>query len=148
MSRINWSLVWGSFVVLGLIFAIFATGAHARDSGQWEGTDPAIREWYRNLMQPDNPAVSCCGTSDAYWCDGLKVDGDGVFCEITDDRDDASLGRHHVDVGTWIQIPDRKMKYGLEDPQRNEPNKNPTGHAIIFLSYGNSVYCYVAAGGV
>jgi hypothetical protein len=30
--------------------------------------DPAIKECYQNLMQPDAPATSCCGEADAYGC--------------------------------------------------------------------------------
>ena len=51
----------------------FAYGAHGRDLGQWENDDPAVREWYRTLMQPDLPKASCCGEADAYWCDDVHV---------------------------------------------------------------------------
>jgi hypothetical protein len=27
----------------------------------------------QTLMQPDNPTASCCGESDAYWCDKINV---------------------------------------------------------------------------
>ena len=36
--------------------------AGARDLGQWENADPAIRQWYQSLMQPDNPTASGIGT--------------------------------------------------------------------------------------
>ena len=48
-------------IVLGLAFGCVLGVANARDLGQWEATDSAIREWYQALMQPDNPNVSCCG---------------------------------------------------------------------------------------
>ena len=41
------------------IFGCLATGATARDLGQWEAVDPGIREWYQALMQPDVPNASC-----------------------------------------------------------------------------------------
>lgn len=116
----------------------------ARDLGQWESTDPEVREWYQSLMQPDVPTASCCGEADAYWCDIIKteVTGDGPpknFCLITDDRPDAPLGRPHREIGTEFEIPNHKMKYD---------RGNPTGHAIIFLSRGDYVYCYVQGTGI
>jgi hypothetical protein len=56
-------------IVLGLAFGCVLGVANARDLGQWEATDPVVREWYQALMQPDNPNASCCGESDAYWVD-------------------------------------------------------------------------------
>ena len=42
-------------IVLGLAFGCVLGVANARDLGQWETTDSAVREWYQALMQPDNP---------------------------------------------------------------------------------------------
>lgn len=135
------------FVLLMMIF--FSSVAYARDNGQWENSDPVVTEWMKTLMQPDNPGTSCCGEADAYWCDSITVkrtvDTDYLaterfktFCTITDDRDDAPRGRPHVDVGTVIEIPDYKLKYD---------RGNPTGHAIVFLSRGQYVYCFVQGTG-
>jgi len=110
----------------------------ARDSGQWEGSDPAIRLWYQSLMQPDNPGRSCCGESDAYWADKVEVHGDQVIAIITDDRPDGPLGRMHVPVGTRIVVPPHKITW---------KRGNPTGHIVIFLGYDLQVYCYVQGGG-
>jgi len=49
---------------LALGFALCSTCCLARDNGQWEGSDPKVRQWYQKLMQPDNPRVSCCGEAD------------------------------------------------------------------------------------
>jgi hypothetical protein len=38
--------------------------AVARDNGQWTGSSAAVRQWFQSLMQPDNPAVNCCGEAD------------------------------------------------------------------------------------
>jgi hypothetical protein len=119
-------------VVLCAAFGLLMNVASARDFGQWEGTDPAVR-------QSDNPAVSCCGEADAYWADSFEVDGDKYVAIVTDSRPDAPLRRKHVDVGTKIVVPNHKLKYD---------QSNPTGHGIIFLSSGDYVYCYVAPGGV
>jgi len=115
--------------------------AAARDVGQWEEIDPVVRQWYKTLMQPDNPGTSCCGEADAYWADSFEVTPDGEYIAIiTDERDDVPLRRQHKEVGRRIVVPKHKLKYD---------QSNPTGHGIIFLS-GTSdyVYCYVAPGGV
>jgi hypothetical protein len=63
-------------LALGVIFGCSMREALARDVGQWEAGDPAIRDWYKRLMQPDMPLSSCCGEADAYWADSYLVDGD------------------------------------------------------------------------
>lgn len=133
---------WVSLLILGVAAAILAMSfryASARDLGQWENSDANIRSWYQALMQPDNPAVSCCGEADAYWADSFEVDGDKYVAIITDTRPDEPLRRKHIDVGTKIVVPNHKLKYD---------QSNPTGHGIIFLSRSDYVYCYLAPGGV
>jgi hypothetical protein len=126
-------------LVLGAVFGFLMSATHARDLGQWESGNPEIRDWYQALMQPDNPAVSCCGEADAYWADSFEVYGDQYVAIITDPRPDEPLRRKHIDAGTKIVVPNYKLKYD---------QSNPTGHGIIFLSRGDFVYCYVAPGGV
>jgi hypothetical protein len=126
-------------LVLGAAFGCLISAAPAHDLGQWESASPEIRQWYRALMQPDNPAISCCGEADAYWADAFEVEGDRYVAIITDSRPDEPLRRKHVDVGTRIVVPNHKLKYD---------QSNPTGHGIIFLSSRDYVYCYVAPGGV
>ncbi len=130
---------------------LLASTAFARDLGQWDHTDLVIRHWFQALMQPDNPAVSCCGEADAYWADSYEVSkpelqADGTISKggeyiaiITDERPDVPLKRRHVDVGTRIVVPNHKLKYD---------QSNPTGHGVIFLSRSDYVYCYVPPGGV
>lgn len=124
----------------GLVCALYSgfmlSPAFGRDYGQWENSDPVISEWYRGLMQPDNPTVSCCGKADAYWADSFYVDkktGETIAI-ITDDRDDAPLGRPHVPKGTRIVVPNNKLKWD---------RGNPTGHGVIFLTSGGIVLCFV-----
>jgi hypothetical protein len=126
-------------LVLGAALGCVMSVANARDLGQWESVNPEVREWYQALMQPDNPAASCCGEADAYWADSFEVDGDKYVAIITDPRPDEPLRRKHIDVGTRIVVPNHKLKYD---------KSNPTGHGIIFLSRADYVYCYVAPGGV
>lgn len=134
-----WALLWLIGVAAVLAGVFWLAHAHARDLGQWEKGDPAIREWYQGLKMPDVPNASCCGEADAYWCDKINIKDGKTFCTITDDRPDAPLGRPHVDVGAEIEIPNHKLKWD---------EGNPTGHAIVFLSTSGFVYCFVQAGGV
>lgn len=113
--------------------------AGARDLGQWEGSDPQISAWYRNLKQPDNPNMSCCGDADAYYADIAETDSDGdLVAVITDERPDEPLGRPHIAPGTKFKIPKNKIKWD---------QGNPTGHIVLFVG-GGGVYCYVQSGGV
>lgn len=107
------------------VIAVLASSVHAHDSGQWDNSDPVIREWYQALKQPDIPTASCCGEADAYWCDDYYARDGRAFCRITDDRPDAPRHRPHVDVGTEIEIPPNKLKHD---------SGNPTGHGVVFLS--------------
>jgi hypothetical protein len=126
-------------LTLGFAFACLTTMSLARDFGQWESVDPEIYNWYRALMQPDNPTAPGCGEADAYWADSYEVDGDKYVAIITDSRPDEPLGRTHIDTGTKIVIPNRKLKYD---------KSNPTGHGIVFMNSVGNVFCYVAPGGV
>jgi hypothetical protein len=120
------------------VFALAISRAPARDIGQWDGVDPLTRQWFNGLMRPDNPRLPCCGLADAYWADSYEVKGDQYVAIITDTRDDAPLGRPHIDNGTRVAVPNTKIKWD---------RGNPTGHGIIFLSSGGEVYCYLPPGG-
>src|SRR5436190_4665285 len=131
-------------IFYALMMLFVASGAHARDVGQWETTDSAVREWYRELKQPDNNRVSCCGEADAYYADKIYTKDGKNIAVITDERPDAPLQRPHVPIGTEIVIPDHKYKWD---------RGNPTGHSVIFLSNPDAegrrdVYCFVDGGGV
>jgi hypothetical protein len=94
----------------------------------WISAEPLAEDvhYRRNSGKlSDVPNASCCGEADAYWADGVHV-GDGkTYVTITDDRPDEPLGRPHLDVGTEIEIPNKKLKWD---------KGNPTGHGIVFLS--------------
>jgi hypothetical protein len=121
------------------IYGYLAAGLGARDLGQWESADPAIRQWYQSLMQPDVPTSSCCGEADAYWADEIHVRDGKTYVRVTDDRPDGPLGRPHVENGTEIEIPHAKLKWD---------QSNPTGHGVVFMSRTRYVFCYVQPGGV
>jgi len=141
MNRFFISLV--AIGVAVLIMAVTAPrSARPMDLGQWQD-DPALATWYRTLMMPDSPAVSCCGEADAYWCDRMRtsIDFEGKahnFCAITDDREDAPRRRPHRSIGEEFEIPDHKLKWDAG---------NPTGHQILFLSRSGTVYCFVLGTG-
>ncbi len=99
--------------------------------------DHSHDEWYAGLMQPDNPSASCCGVADAYWCDDYYARDGKAYCKITDDR--VIPRRPPIPSGTEIEIPEWKLKHD---------RGNPTGHAVVFLSSGGAVYCFVQGGGV
>jgi hypothetical protein len=61
-----------------------AVGANARDLGQWDAVDPALRYWYEALMQPDVPTASCCGEADAYFADEIHVRDGKTYAVITE----------------------------------------------------------------
>lgn len=133
------SLVSCLILITG-IWALFSMRtAHGRDLGQWENSDPKVREWYQTLMQPDFPTASCCGEADAYWADELHVRDGKTFAKVTDDREDAPLKRPHIPVGTEFEIPNYKLKYSAG---------NPTGHNVLFVSSLGFVYCFVLGDGV
>lgn len=120
-----------ALAVAALALAL-AGNVHARDNGQWGNSPINVREWFQGLMQPDNPAMSCCGEADAFEADTFAVDGDHYVAVITD-------GKGVIEPGTRINVPNAKMKWD---------RGNPTGHGIIFIGPRREVYCYVAPGGV
>lgn len=130
------TMMGGLFVAA--IAAISTFKADARDLGQWDGHDAAVRAWFEGLRQPDQPTVSCCGEADAYWADSYEVNGSEYVAIVTDAREDAPLGRAHIANGTRIPIPNFKIKWD---------KGNPTGHGWVFIGAGG-VYCYLPPGGV
>ena len=124
-----WRLMLYSLIVFVAALIAFAAFAHDHDH-------PELDKWYAGLMQPDNPQTSCCGKADAYWCDDYFAKDGKAFCKITDDR--VVEGRPPVPVGTVIEIPPWKLKWD---------RGNPTGHAVVFLSSGGHVFCFVQASG-
>ncbi len=122
-----------------LVIALLSSpSAHSRDLGQWEAADPAVKQWYQGLMQPDVPTASCCGEADAYWADEIHVRDGKTYAVITDDRPDEPRGRPHVPNGTEIEIPNHKLKWDAG---------NPTGHGVLFMSRNRYVFCYAQGGG-
>jgi hypothetical protein len=106
--------------------------AHARDTGQWTAKPANVRAWFESLMQPTNPAASCCGEADAFQADAFEVEGDHYIAIITD-------GHGDFPTGARISVPNDRMKWD---------SGNPTGHGIVFIGSDTNVLCYVMPGGV
>jgi hypothetical protein len=120
------------FRIVIVAFALMSLPALARDNGQWGNQPAALRQWFQNLMQPDNKYLSCCGEADAYEADSFEVKGDQYVAIITD-------GKGVIPNGTRVPVPNQKMKWD---------SGNPTGHGILFIGTEGQVYCYVTPGGV
>jgi len=128
-----WRKILYALAIVVVLVVALTVKAFAHDH------DHANDAWYGSLMQPDNPASSCCGLADAYWCDDYFARDGKAYCRITDDRDDAPLNRPHIPVGTEFEIPPYKLKFD---------RGNPTGHSVIFVNTSGHVWCFVQTGGV
>ena len=115
-----------------VLFLLVSLPALARDNGQWGNQPTYLREWFKKLMQPDNPHMSCCGEADAFEADSFEVSGDEYVAIITN-------GKGVIPEGTRIPVPNQKLKWD---------EGNPTGHGIIFIGSNGQVFCYVTPGGV
>ena len=120
-------------IVLIAVAVSWTVPVPARDAQQWM-EDTAIAKWFKTLMQPDNPMISCCGDADAYEADSFEVEGEKYVAIITGYR-----AVKNVPIGTRIVVPSHKLKYDAG---------NPTGHGIIFLGSQQQVFCYVTPGGI
>ena len=134
MNHRTADIIGAILLVAGMIYLATVNFVQAHDHN-----DPVNDAWMKTLMQPDNPAIPCCGKADAYWCDNYYVRDGKSFCKITDDRVDEPLGRPHIPVGTEIEIPNHKLKWD---------RGNPTGHAVVFVSRSLLVHCFVQGTGI
>src|SRR5262249_61230841 len=64
---------WTGALKCALAILFMLLPAFARDNGQWENADPVISGGIRGLMHPDNTRISCCGTCDTFWEDGVEI---------------------------------------------------------------------------
>jgi hypothetical protein len=112
--------------------ALLSLPATAKDNGQWSTYPEATRKWFRELVPPGLPAISCCGEADAYEADLFDSENGHLVAIITD-------GRGVIPNGTRIAVPE-KAKIRREQG-------NPTGHGIIFIGDTMEIYCYVSPGG-
>jgi hypothetical protein len=125
---------------------LIAGVSFAGDPAFWnhyEGKSPEelteIHKWFSEVMQPGhegetNQGRSCCGLADAFRVDIIGQDlvsGD-IHVVIPD-------GKTIIPDGTKMFIPREKLqwRYG-----------NPTGSAILFISYSGIIFCLVPTAGL
>jgi len=100
--------------------------AVARDNGQWSNSPAAIRWWFQSLMEPDNPAVSCCGEPDAFVADTFEVEGDHYVAIIT--------GRKGtLPEDTRVAVPNGKMKWDARQPDRPRHHLHRHQRPVLLL---------------
>src|SRR5436190_1615490 len=92
-----------------LALVMLTLPAAARDNGQWENQPAYLRQWFKNLMQPDNSFLSCCGEADAFEADNFETRGDQYVAIITN-------GKGAIAEGTRILVPNNKMKWDEGNP--------------------------------
>jgi hypothetical protein len=117
-----------SRVCLVVACVAIAGAARATDAGQWAGSSPEVQQWFRSLMQPDHPMVSCCGEADgfpvAHW-EAAGPDQKDYRVTLEDGR-------------TFFVLAEKaQWRYG-----------NPTGRDILFVGSGGTVYCFVLGSGI
>lgn len=127
------SLLFGRILVCAFIlFASLALSGvadrtNASDAGQWAGSSPEVQHWFRSLMQPEHPMVSCCGEADGYPVEHWE-----------------SAGLEHKDYivtledGRTFYVPASKTQWR---------DGNPTGRDILFIGSRNTIYCFVLGSG-
>lgn len=134
MSENKWATFWLALTIACMV-ALWVFLASLRPAFAHDPAAPELDQWYATRKQPDT-GISCCGPSDAYFCDeGAR--GSQVICTINDNRDNAALHRIPVANGTIIEIPPHKFN---KDP-------NPTGRAVVWLSSAQFVWCFVGISG-
>jgi len=96
---------------IGFLILALLRAADARDVGQWGHQPPHIREWFKNLVQPDAPHLSCCGEADAYEADLFESAEDPYVAVITDGSGDPAVGKPEITNGTRFVVPRHKVKW-------------------------------------
>lgn len=120
-----------TFLLIGVAVEALVAPAHADYDGP---VNPTLQQWFRSLMQPDRPEISCCGAADAVYGDYWVAHADGSLTVTVTD------GRNYVPDGVIVEVPATKVKNN---------SGNPSGHAILFLSKeAHAVYCFVPGGGI
>lgn len=96
-------------------------------SANWESSgNPDIDAWYARAQREGGG--SCCGKGDAYWAQLTKIQDDGVWVAVDDDR--TIPGRLARD-GQEFFVPNAML-----DHQRQG---NPTGHIVVFVGVADNL---------
>lgn len=92
----------------------------------WETSgNPDVDAWYASAQR--NGGGSCCGAADSYWAQLTKVQDDGVWVLVDDDRE--ILGR----------IPRDKQEFFVSNEILDKRRQgNPTGHVVLFVGVADA----------
>ena len=109
--------------IAGALVALLASVVQASAGGQWP--DGPRSQWFKSLLQPDNPGVSCCDISDCHQTEAKQLP-DGNWTAVIEDQ----KGKH------WIAVPPGKV---VKTPQTID------GEAYICDSpyVPDTVFCFV-----
>lgn len=123
-----------------LISVLLCAPAFARDHGQYNNVDPAIRNWVHGLK--DNKGASCCDFADGYPAEAEWDMQTGHYRVRLQDP------RYPDKPAEWFEVPDDKVI--------TEPNR--LGYAVVwwYPEYGGGVEskfmprirCFIPGGGV
>lgn len=115
------------YIPIYALLTLIAVPAHAAD-----GSDSRSR-WFRSLMQPDNPSISCCEEADGYMA-SLRIDGWKVYARVIGKARESNP----VPLGFEVEVP--RWKFSRDPNIFDDP--------VIFLSPGGTVYCLIQSSGV
>lgn len=87
----SWIIIALVLIAVGL--ALFATPARGQQHGDHGFKHSEHHEWYKGLMRPDNPKISCCSHED---------------CRPTETRVKGETVEAKID-GEWYTIPPEKI---------------------------------------
>lgn len=117
---------------LALAGALLLTPAAARDLGQWENVDPAVRAWYRNAQLTEAARQrfkfqNCCDHADVFRTKFKvnKTTGADEWLYLVD--------------GKWKRVPPDIIHWG-----ETAPDKQPT----LFIYDGKETCFYPGDGGI
>jgi hypothetical protein len=95
-------------IIVALLAGVAATasGASARDSGQWAQADPDIRQWFNDQWVPGT-GMSCCSVADGVQAEeDIRLDADGTSHYW------ARFTIHNAVTGEDIDIPWTRVPHG------------------------------------
>lgn len=116
--------------IMSVAMALGALPSLARDNGQWVGTDPAVREWYRTRTL--TPAAekrigfkSCCDHSDVVKTQFRAGDNRDQWLWLNGER--------------WEVVPPDIIHWG---------DVTPTGEPVLFAVGGRPTCFFPGTGGI
>jgi hypothetical protein len=103
MSKINWSLVLGCFVVASLVVVLFSVKVSAQEHRHPPQDSTIHEKFYSTWMMPDNRAVSCCHDEDCSPAESKFENGQWHARKVGDE-------------GSFTPIPAKKIEMDRDTP--------------------------------